>query len=78
MALAPAAAGLGVGRLVPQGQAGLGQDLAPSPEGLGDRGGLHRVRQAAKAILGLLVELSGRRAVAALVVVVLVPVAGGG
>ena len=77
VAFAPAASGLGVRRLVPRGQAGLGRGLAPGPEGLGDRGGLHRVRQAAEAILGLLVELSGRRAVAPLVVVQ-VPVARGG
>lgn len=47
---------LGVGRLVAGGQACLGRGLTSCPEGLGDDGGVSRVRHAAEALLGGLVE----------------------
>ena len=60
LSLAPSPAALGGWRLVPGCQAGLGRGLASRPEGLGDGGGVDRVREAAEALLGALgVEAHG-------------------
>lgn len=59
VSLGPPGPPLGVGRLVTGGQAGLSRGLTSCPKGLGDGGGVSRVRHATEALLGGLVEGQG-------------------
>lgn len=59
MPFVPPATALRVGCLVSGSQTGLGRGLASGPEGLGDGGGVCRIRHAAEALLGGLVKGPG-------------------